>query len=107
MSIKDIEVTNLKTVLDGGGMLIDVREADEYIAGHIPSAASIPLSTIAVDFERFRSTAVVYVVCRSGGRSMQACEFLVDHGIVNVVNVAGGTMAWQAIGYALNLGDQP
>lgn len=107
MSIKEIEVTDLKAVLDGGGVLIDVREADEYIAGHIPSAASIPLSTITVDFERFRSANDVYVVCRSGSRSMQACEFLVDHGIVNVVNVAGGTMAWQASGCSLNLGYQP
>ena len=107
MSIKEIEVADLKAVLDGGGMLIDVREADEYIDGHIPSAANIPLSTIAVDFERFRSANDVYVVCRSGGRSMQACEFLVDHGIVNVVNVAGGTMAWQSSGNTLNLGSQP
>ena len=107
MSIREIEVTELKAVLDGGGILIDVREADEYIAGHIPSAASIPLSTITVDFERFRSTTDVYVVCRSGSRSMQACEFLVDNGIVNVVNVAGGTMAWQASGNEVNLGEQP
>ena len=107
MSIKEIEVTDLKAVLDGGGMLIDVREADEYIAGHIKSAVSIPLSTITVDFERFRSATDVYIVCKSGGRSMRACEFLFDHGIVNVVNVAGGTMAWQTSGNEVNFGEQP
>lgn len=107
MSIKEINVKDLKAALDGGGKLIDVREADEYAAGHINSAISIPLSTITVDFERFRNETDVYIVCKSGGRSMQACEFLVDQGIGNVVNVAGGTMAWQASGNAVNLGEQP
>ena len=107
MSIKVIEVNDLQAALDGGGTVIDVREADEYTAGHIKSAISVPLSTITVEFERFRSETDVYIVCRSGGRSMKACEFLVDQGIVNVVNVAGGTMAWQASGNEVNLGEQP
>ncbi len=107
MSIHEIEIKELKTVLGAGGKLIDVREADEYAAGHIPSAVSVPLSTITLNFERFRSAADVYIVCRSGGRSMQACEFLVDQGIVNVVNIAGGTMAWQAGDNEVNIGEQP
>jgi len=107
MSIVEIEVKDLKAILGGGGKLIDVREVDEYTAGHIPSAINIPLSAISADFESFRSEADVYIVCRSGGRSMQACEFLVDQGIVNVVNVAGGTMAWQTSGNEVKLGEQP
>jgi rhodanese-related sulfurtransferase len=107
MSIQEIAVKDLKAALDGGGKLIDVRETDEYTAGHIQSATSIPLSTITVDFERFRSATDLYIVCKSGLRSMQACEFLVDQGIVNVVNVAGGTMAWQTSGNEVKLGEQP
>ena len=107
MSIEEIEVKDLKAVLGGGGKLIDVRETDEYTAGHIPTATNIPLSTITIDFENFRSASVVYIVCRSGGRSMQACEFLIDRGFSNVVNVIGGTMAWQASGNEVNLGEQP
>jgi len=107
MSIQEIEVKDLKAALDGGAKLIDVRETDEYTAGHIPSATSIPLSTITVDFERFRSATDLYIVCKSGGRSMRACEFLVDQGIVNVVNVVGGTMAWQTSGNEVKLGEQP
>lgn len=107
MSIHEIEIKELKASLGAGGRLIDVREADEYAVGHIPSAVSVPLSTITVDFERFRSATDVYIVCRSGGRSMQACEFLVDQGIANVVNVAGGTLAWQASGNNVNIGEQP
>ncbi len=107
MNIEQIEVKDLKAVLGAGGKLIDVRETDEYTAGHIPTATNIPLSTITVDFENFISASAVYIVCRSGGRSMQACRFLVDRGISNVVNVVGGTMGWQASGNEVNLGDQP
>jgi rhodanese-related sulfurtransferase len=49
----------------------------------------------------------VYVVCQSGGRSGRACEFLTDAGVSNVVNVAGGTMGFAALGNPLNIGDLP
>jgi len=49
----------------------------------------------------------VYVICASGGRSMRACEFLHNAGVTNVVNVAGGTMGYAALGNLLNPGDQP
>lgn len=107
MSIREIEANDLQPFLESGCKLFDVREVSEYLDGHIQSAINIPLSTITVEFERFRSATDVYIVCRSGGRSMQACEFLVDHGITNVANVAGGTMAWQASGNSVKLGEQP
>jgi len=107
MSIAEVEAKDLHSILKSGARLVDVREVVEYTAGHIPSAINIPLGTISTDFESFRSETDVYIVCRSGGRSMQACEFLVNQGITNVVNIAGGTMAWQASGNEVNLGDQP
>lgn len=107
MSISEIEVGELKQLLAGGAMLFDVREVDEYVSGHIPTAVNVPLSTITTAFERFRQDGIVYLVCKSGGRSMQACQFLADNDIATAVNVAGGTVAWQASGGELNSGDKP
>jgi len=107
MAIHQVTIGELKGILPGGGILIDVREHDEYVAGHIPKAVSIPLSAIQDNVEKFRSEFDVYLVCKSGGRSFSACEYLHDRGIVNAVNVATGTLGWVAAGGALTQGDQP
>jgi rhodanese-related sulfurtransferase len=107
MAIHQVTIGELKGILPGGGVLIDVRELDEYVAGHIPKAVNIPLSTIEDNLESFRDEYDVYLVCQSGNRSLRACEFLHDCDIVNVVNVAGGTLGWVAAGGVLTQGDQP
>jgi rhodanese-related sulfurtransferase len=56
--------------------------------------------------DAFRRGSPTYVVCKSGGRSMRACEFLAEQGL-DVVNVAGGTMAWIASGRDVVEGDRP
>ncbi|NCX78497.1 MAG: rhodanese-like domain-containing protein [Actinobacteria bacterium] len=73
----------------------------------MPGAVSIPLGSVPDSVEAFRKTVPVYVICASGGRSMRACEFLHNAGVTNVVNVAGGTMGFAALGNSLNPGDQP
>jgi len=107
VSIKEIAIDELKVALSSGSQLIDVREADEFEAGHIPSAVLVPLGTVPENIDRFRSEANVFLVCHSGGRSMRACEFLQEQGITNVVNVIGGTSGWIALGNPLSIGTQP
>lgn len=107
MSIREISASDLATVLERGGVVIDVREPDEYREGHIPGAMSVPLGTVPESVEQFRKPVPVYVVCLSGGRSLRACEYLADAGVTNVVNVAGGTMGFAALGNPLTAGDQP
>ncbi len=107
MAIHQVTIGELKGILPGGGILIDVREQDEFESGHIPKAVNIPLSTIQDNTEKFRSEFDVYIVCRSGSRSLSACEYLHDRDIINVVNVATGTLGWQTAGGALTQGDQP
>lgn len=97
MAITEIDVDELAALLDGGARLIDVRQPDEYAAGHIPHAVLVPLDTVPDRLDAFSPTATNYVVCRSGARSMRAAEYLADRGF-DVVNVAGGTMAWQDSG---------
>ena len=106
MAISEITVDQLAEKLAEGVRLVDVREVDEYESGHIPGALHVVLGTVPDNVEIFRGDGSTYVVCKSGGRSMRACEFLVDHG-VNIVNVAGGTMAWIQSGRDTVAGDSP
>ncbi|MCC5893923.1 MAG: rhodanese-like domain-containing protein [Alkalibacterium sp.] len=74
--------------------IIDVREADEYSAGHIPGAVSMPLSGLAQGHESLEKDKEYHVICLSGGRSSMACDFLGNQGY-DVVNVMGGMSAWR------------
>ena len=107
MAINEIPVNELTTLVENGSLVVDVREPDEYESGHIPGAVLVPLSTVLTNKSEFESDETVYVVCRSGGRSMQACEMLHDVGISNVVNVAGGTMGWISLGNEIVTGEHP
>jgi rhodanese-related sulfurtransferase len=86
------------TALPEGATLVDVREHDEWTAGHAPSATHIPLGDVVARFgEISGAEAPVYVICRAGGRSAQAVQYLAGQG-VEAVNVAGGMQAWAAAG---------
>ena len=102
--IKEISAAELHSCLQSGAQLIDVREPSEFEGGHVPRAISIPLASVPENVEQFRSATDVYVICHSGARSMRACEFLHDAGIANVINVAGGTSGWIALGNEVETG---
>ena len=80
--------------------VIDVRSSEEYACGQIPSARLVPLNTLpgaAHDIERDEP---VYLICQGGVRSLQALDYLKrEHGLDNLVNINGGTMAWIKAGY--------
>lgn len=84
--------------------LIDVRTPTEYARGHAQGARSIPLeeltSTAVAATRPADATGPTYVICQSGGRSQQACAQL-GHAGLDVVNVTGGTVAWEAAGLAV------
>jgi rhodanese-related sulfurtransferase len=103
--IAEISVAELEQLIAAGSMVIDVREADEFIAGHVPTAISIPLSTVQNRIDEFRHEGTVYVICQSGGRSMRACQYLADFDIDNLVNIAGGTAGWIALGKEVIAGE--
>lgn len=82
--------------LDDEDVLLDVREPNEFEAGHAPNAVSIPLGELRARVDEVPETrdgGPLPVICRSGARSMKAAMFLEEQGI-DVVNVAGGTGAW-------------
>lgn len=106
MPINEATVDELEPAITAGARLIDVREHDEYTAGHVPGAVLVPLSTVPDQLDLFRSDGPTYVICKSGGRSMRACEAAADQGI-EVVNVEGGTTAWVLSGRDVVEGERP
>lgn len=79
--------------------LVDVREPYEYAEGHVPGALSMPLGQVVALAADLPKDRPLYVICRSGNRSLQAAEALVEAGFHDVRNVGGGMISWQAAGY--------
>lgn len=102
--MKSISANELSTLLANGKSidLIDVRTPVEYRAMHVTVARNLPLDRLdptAIQSSRNGSSREpLYVVCRSGSRSRQACDKLIAAGVNDVINVEGGTMACAAAG---------
>ena len=82
-------------------VLIDVREQDEWDAGHIAGATLIPSSQLQSRWQEIPTDKTVIVYCRSGNRSNVATDFLKQQGLTNVHNMTGGVIAWEAAGLTL------
>lgn len=74
--------------------IIDVRETDEVAAGKIPGAQNIPLGLIEARMHELDKSKEYIMVCRSGGRSGRAAQFLEGRGF-KVINMTGGMLAWE------------
>jgi rhodanese-related sulfurtransferase len=77
--------------------LVDVREPDEWTAGHAPGAMHIPLGQLGARYTEIPQEGPVYVICRAGSRSNQAALALAGAGWT-VVNVSDGMTGWAAAG---------
>ena len=78
--------------------LLDVREPDEWEAGHAPGAHHLPMMEIPARMAEVPTEGEVVVVCRSGGRSGQVVSYLMGNGWDNVRNLDGGMRSWNASG---------
>lgn len=82
-------------------LVLDVREADEWAAGHVLDALHVPMSDFVARFGEVTEAVAdgrrAYVMCRVGGRSAQVTQYLVQQGI-DAVNVDGGMLAWDGAG---------
>ena len=84
-------------LVDAGALLLDVREPDEWDAGHAPSASFVPMGQVRERQSELPRDRRIVVVCRSGGRSAAVAESLRAWGY-DAVNLAGGMCAWTAAG---------
>ena len=92
----EIDVEELAAAREDG-LLVDVREPDEYVAGHVPGAVLIPMGQLANRMAEIDKTSRVFVICASGNRSSAITDLLRGTGF-DAVSVAGGTVAWTRSG---------
>ncbi|MDE3104823.1 MAG: rhodanese-like domain-containing protein [Acidobacteriota bacterium] len=100
--LRQVTVTELDARMRQGLILrlLDVRSQREYQRGHATPATLLPLDQLdAASVDQHRSSdGNLYVICQAGTRSAEACRRLQTAGVPRVVNVAGGTTAWQRAG---------
>ena len=95
-----IDVETAHAVKDNPDVfMLDVREVDEFEAGHIPGITLIPMTEIAGRLSEIPTDQQVIVTCRTGNRSAQVVDFLREQGFTNVHNMEGGIVAWEGAGY--------
>lgn len=88
------KIDDVKAAIDAGAYVIDVREASEYEAGHIPGAVNIPIRTLAQNLDKVPADQPVLVYCASGHRAGMATAALRELGYDNVKAFSGGWKAW-------------
>jgi molybdopterin/thiamine biosynthesis adenylyltransferase/rhodanese-related sulfurtransferase len=95
-SIPELSVFDLKKKLESGDrlVLVDVREPFEFEIAKIPGSRLFPLGQLAQRAEELTRAAPTVLICKSGGRSQRAAEFLQSIGFENVFNLAGGVTEW-------------
>jgi phage shock protein E len=97
--IKEVSPSQAQTAVSKAySQFIDVRTPEEYSAGHPARAVNIPLDALTSKLDTLEKSEPVYLICQTGNRSKKAAEMLKDAGFNNVLNITGGTVAWQAAG---------
>lgn len=79
--------------------ILDVRTQEEYDAGHIKGSTLIPLQVLDKRLGEIPKDRKILVYCRTGHRSTQASEILVNNGFAQVYNMKGGIVEWINAGY--------
>ena len=93
MNDLEVDVDRFADAHARGAPVIDVRQPEEYVNGHVSGAQLIPLSEVVARLDEVPATDPVYVICQSGSRSLKAAHFLRAQGY-DAASVAGGTKAW-------------
>jgi rhodanese-related sulfurtransferase len=95
--VPEVTVDQLAQAQAGGAQVVDVREPDEYVTGHVAGAVLIPMAQVVARSGELARDGPVYIVCATGQRSGKAAQWYRSQG-VDARNVAGGMKAWIAQG---------
>ncbi|MEW6224794.1 MAG: rhodanese-like domain-containing protein [Chloroflexota bacterium] len=101
----EMDVAKAAAMRDAGAFILDVRELDEWVTGHIPDATLIPLGSLASRAGEVPADRDIVVVCRSGNRSAQGRDILLNAGFKAVTSMAGGMNEWAAAGLPVATGE--
>lgn len=94
-SISAMDLRTLMDTADARWQLVDVRESYEYAAGHIAGALNIPLKQLQTGSVNLDRSGSLIFICRSGGRSAQACVWASNQGLTQALNLQGGMQTWK------------
>lgn len=97
----EISVTDAYTLYQDGAYVLDVRTVEEWDEFHAPNTTLIPLDELAARFNEVPRDREIVVVCRSGNRSQQGRDILLNAGFENVTSMMGGLNEWRALGYPI------
>lgn len=98
---REISVAQAKEKYDSGAFLLDVRQPEEWNEYHVPGATLIPLGELASRVDELPKDREIVVVCRSGNRSQEGRDILLNAGFDQVTSMAGGLIDWRAAGYPI------
>jgi rhodanese-related sulfurtransferase len=96
---KEISVDEAAAKRDQGAFILDVRQPEEWLEYHVPGSTLIPLDQLANRLDELPRDEEIVVVCRSGNRSQEGRDILLNANFSTVTSVAGGLKEWSARGY--------
>ena len=105
--MKEVTPAEGHKLVQGGALLVDVREQGEYDEVHAEGAQLLPLSEFEARHAELPRDRPLVMICRSGARSARAGEYLLERGYGDVANLAGGTLAWAEAGLPARLATSP
>ena len=110
-SVKEVQVQDADRVILEADLLLDVREADEFAAGHIAGAVLMPRGLLEFKLSGTPALASrdvkVVLYCKTSGRAALAAQTMQAMGYLNVCSLSGGFDAWLAAGKPVVKPDQP
>jgi rhodanese-related sulfurtransferase len=101
--VREVDIEEFGAAREAGALVLDVREAFEFAAGHVPGARWFPLGMLAGSLARLPRDRAVMVICASGNRSRVGAELLTRAGF-DAASVRGGSAAWSLSGRDLVAG---
>jgi len=95
----EVSINDALAKRDAGAFILDVRQPEEWNEFHVPDSTLIPLDELASRVNELPKDQEIVIVCRSGNRSKQGRDILLDAGFTQVTSMAGGLNEWKAAGY--------
>lgn len=95
----EVSVSEAVAKRESGAFILDVRQPEEWNEAHIPNSTLIPLDQLPDRINELPKDQEIVVVCRSGNRSAQGRDILLDAGFASVTSMAGGLNEWKEAGY--------
>lgn len=96
---REVSVAEALAMRDSGAFILDVRQPEEWNEYHVPDSTLIPLAELASRVDELPKDQEIVIVCRSGNRSAQGRNILLEAGFTQVTSMAGGLTQWRAAGY--------